>query len=37
MEENPFERMFYDRYSSFDKDEANENSVLECSVVIGED
>lgn len=37
LEENPFERMCHDRYGSFEKDEANENSVFGCSVVMGED
>ncbi|THV45424.1 hypothetical protein BGAL_0491g00060 [Botrytis galanthina] len=37
LEENPFERMCYDGYGSFEKDEANENSVFGCSVVMGED
>ncbi|TGO14289.1 hypothetical protein BTUL_0055g00380 [Botrytis tulipae] len=37
LEENPFERMCYDGYGSFEKDEANENSVFGCSVVMDED
>ncbi|TGO86398.1 hypothetical protein BPOR_0307g00070 [Botrytis porri] len=37
LEENPFEKMCYDRYGSFEKDEANEYSVFGCSVIIGED
>ncbi|TGO38000.1 hypothetical protein BHYA_0084g00310 [Botrytis hyacinthi] len=37
LEENPFEKMCYDRYASFEKDEANEKSVFGCSVVMGED
>ncbi|KAF7880358.1 uncharacterized protein EAF02_007204 [Botrytis sinoallii] len=37
LEENPFEKMCYDGYVSFEKDEANENSVFGCSVVMGED
>ncbi|KAF7960180.1 hypothetical protein EAE96_001778 [Botrytis aclada] len=37
LEENPFERMCYDGYESFEKDEANENSVFGCLVVMGED
>ncbi|KAF7885189.1 hypothetical protein EAF00_011007 [Botryotinia globosa] len=37
LEENLFKKMCYDGYGSFEKDEANENSVLGCSVVMGED
>ncbi|TGO48087.1 hypothetical protein BOTNAR_0493g00010 [Botryotinia narcissicola] len=37
LEENPFERMCYDGSGSFEKDEANENSVFGYSVVMGED
>ncbi|TGO47740.1 hypothetical protein BCON_0265g00130 [Botryotinia convoluta] len=37
LEESPFEKMCYDGYESFEKDEANENSVFGYSVVMGED
>ncbi|KAJ8070961.1 hypothetical protein OCU04_001317 [Sclerotinia nivalis] len=37
LDENPFAEMCCDGYVSSEKDEANENSVFGCAVVMGED